>query len=61
MLREIKNEEDLAILTSSQARGDIDQALGLHANGYLIKSIDSGRLLLLLKTVQPDAGGLEND
>ena len=61
LLREIKNEEDLAILTSSQARGDIDQALGLYANCYLIKPIDSGRLLLLLRTVQPDAGGLGND
>ena len=66
LLREIKNDQDLrsipvAVLTSSQARGDIEQAFGLYANCYLIKPIDSGRLLLLLRTVQPDAGEAEND
>jgi chemotaxis family two-component system response regulator Rcp1 len=66
LLKEIKNDLDLrsipvAILTSSQVRGDIDQALGLYANCYLIKPIDPERLLLLLRTVQPDAGGMEND
>ena len=66
LLTEIKNDQDLrsipvAILTSSQARADIDQTLGLYANCYLIKPVDSGRLLLLLRMVRPDAGDMEND
>ena len=51
----------VAILTSSQARANIDQTLGLYANCYLIKPVESGRLLLLLRMVRPDAGDMGND
>ena len=65
LLTEIKRDHDLrsitvAILTSSQARADIDQTLGLYANCYLVKPVDAGRLLLLLRMVRPDAADTED-
>ena len=61
LLRAIKNDPTLrsipvAIVTSSQRRADIDTTLALYANCYLIKPIDAERLILLLRTVKPDAG-----
>jgi CheY-like chemotaxis protein len=61
LLTEIKEDPKLrtipvVIITSSQQRSDIDKTLGLYANCYLIKPIDAERLILVLRTVKPDAG-----
>jgi two-component system, chemotaxis family, response regulator Rcp1 len=66
LLMEIKSDEDLSsipvvIVTSSEARSDIDDTLGLYANCYLIKPIDAERLILVLRTVKPEVGEVRND
>jgi len=65
LLAEIKSDPTLrsipvVIVTSSQARSDIDKSLGLYANCYLIKPIDAERLILVLRTVKPDAGEINS-
>lgn len=66
LLEEIKNDAELSsipvvIVTSSEARSDIDHTLGLYANCYLIKPIDAERLILVLRTVKPEVGEVRND
>jgi two-component system, chemotaxis family, response regulator Rcp1 len=61
LLTTIRNDHSLrslpvVILSSSQRRSDIDTALQLYANCYLIKPIDTERLILVLRTIKPDAG-----
>ena len=56
VLREIKEDADLAsipvvVLTTSAAESDVAQAYSYRANSYLVKPVDFGQFVDLMKTL----------
>ncbi len=57
VLAEIKGDEDLkripvVILTTSRAEADVAQTYDLHANCYIVKPVDLGQFINLVRSIE---------